>query len=180
MREHILEGMKWGDCSFMQVPEPVCPNCGHKVIRHDEDGCHDEFDPLSLCRCKRTPSNLQPKECDHLWEHFDGFVNKICKICGRQEKWQDERIRPQSLKVQEKHCSKSQDYHNCNEYKLRGNTCDGCDLFILPVEPAEKQYIVSSMDGVPLDVAKRMVESMKKLVSYPFYIGEIIEWHEEQ
>ena len=51
--------------SWQPIPEPTCPECGHKVSEHSDwvgFGCDVRMPNKKLCPCRLTPADLPPKE----------------------------------------------------------------------------------------------------------------------
>ncbi len=216
-----------GDCDCVcftvntpiSIPEPVCPKCGHLVRKHkNPTGCLalndqgvmiDNITPF-YCPCTRTPSDLQPKECDTnpvdwAWDKnlvdFLPVVNNLkaegqtsrahiieylIKRCTRAE------AEPQPS--QEKHCTfkdsccRQPGNKNCGETDELSGPCPHWQ----PVEPAEKREIdVTPKPPQALfcgDVlsayGRKYVVNAIEITGQKFEIITLVSvdprWHEEQ
>jgi hypothetical protein len=181
------------------IPEPVCPECGHKVSEHDYSGCNVGYgmdDMRRNCRCELTPSNLQPKEDDYVcivgredrrfctqkpcWKCPNGQRNPQPKECASIQECAGksnielcfkERCPWYKPQPSQKHCTQTRP---CFLHDVASESvCCWCPNW-QPVEP-EKRYIVSSK-AMSFKSAKEKATQWSKEYGSDFFVGEVIAW----
>ena len=140
----------------------MCP-CGHPMSEHiTKYNCrHQDERGFYTCMnqdCAKTPADLQPKECDHLWAS-DTWGTYCCKCGIRVGKSTADTIRPEKpVEPAEKRyivreLFKADDTYNFENAKTHA---------MIAAKKHHGKYIVALIVG----------ESTHKV--------ESIEWHEEQ